>query len=103
MAGPLERLTAPQLDIALDTTLNERKADSQLRLRSDSLAVAAQGLIDFGNSRFDNFRVATRLLTHGAHAENHNVREAMASLAPDSPMAKPAVTQVPPPAVPVLS
>src|SRR3546814_16654391 len=49
MAGPLERLTAPQLDIALDTTLNERKADSQLRLRSDALAVAAQGLIDFGN------------------------------------------------------
>src|SRR3546814_7677881 len=94
MAGPLERLTAPQLDIALDTTLNERKADSQLRLRSDALAVAAQGLIDFGNSRFANLRVDARLLTPGAIAENLNGSDVMASLALDGPMATPTVNYV---------
>src|SRR3546814_20773581 len=50
MAGPLERLTAPQLDIALDTTVNERKADSPLRLRSDAPAVTAPGLVEVGST-----------------------------------------------------
>ncbi|MCM8730659.1 translocation/assembly module TamB domain-containing protein [Hephaestia sp. GCM10023244] len=94
MAGPVERLTAPQLDIALDTTLNERKADTQMRLRSDALAVAGQGLIDFGNSRFDNVRVDARLLTPGAIAENLRGRDVMASLALDGPMATPTVNYV---------
>ncbi len=91
MAGPVERLTAPRLDIALTTTLNERKADTKLRLRSDALAVAAQGLIDFGNSRFGNFRVDARLLTPGAIAPNLAGRDVMASLVLDGPMATPGV------------
>src|SRR3546814_13624825 len=59
-----------------------------------ALAVAAQGLIDFGNSRFDNFRVDARLLTPGAIAENLNGRDVMASLALDGPMATPTVNYV---------
>ena len=32
LEGPVERLTAPQLDVAIDTTLNERKADTRIKL-----------------------------------------------------------------------
>ncbi|RZM09316.1 MAG: hypothetical protein EOP68_09615, partial [Sphingomonas sp.] len=44
LEGPVERLTAPGLQVAIDTTLNERRADTRMKLHSDALIVDAGGL-----------------------------------------------------------
>jgi len=91
LAGPVERLTAPRLDVAIDTTLNERRADTRMTFRSDALAVEAGGLIDLANSRFGNFGVNARLLTPGAIAPNLNGRDVMARVVLDGAFATPTV------------
>jgi translocation and assembly module TamB len=94
MAGPVARLTAPQLDIALDAALGQRKADTKLALRSSALAVDGEGLVDLGNSRFGNFRVDARLLTPGAVAPKLAARDATAHVVLDGPFATPSVGYV---------
>ncbi len=91
LQGPVERLTAPRLDLALDTTLNDRKADTRLTLKSDALAVDAGGLIDLANSTFGNFAVNARLLTPGAIAPNVRGRDVMARVVLDGAFATPTV------------
>lgn len=91
MAGPVERLTAPQLLVDLTTTLANRRADTRLSLRSDALAVNAKGMIDLGRSRFDAFSVDARLLTPGSIAPNLNGRDVRASLLLDGAFAQPLV------------
>ncbi len=91
LQGPVERLTAPRLDLALDTTLNDRKADTRLTLKSDALAVDAGGLIDLANSTFGNFAVNARLLTPGAIAPNLRGRNVMARVVLDGAFATPTV------------
>ena len=91
LEGPVERLTAPQLDVAIDTTLNDRKADTRMTLKSDALAVDAGGLLDLANSRFGNFAVNARLLTPGAIAPNLRGRDVMARLVLDGAFATPTV------------
>ena len=91
MQGPVERLTAPRLDLAIDTTLNDRKADTRLRLKSDALAVDAGGLIDLAASKFGNFAVDARLLTPGAIAPNVRGRDVMARIVLDGAFATPTV------------
>ncbi|TKD50302.1 translocation/assembly module TamB domain-containing protein [Sphingomonas baiyangensis] len=92
LEGPVERLTAPQLDIALDARLLEnRRLEQQLRVRSDALSVASQGLIDLGNSRFSNVRVEALLLTPGAILDNLNGRSVRAAVALEGPFATPTV------------
>ncbi|SEN23073.1 autotransporter secretion inner membrane protein TamB [Sphingomonas gellani] len=78
LEGPVERLTSPQLDVALDTTLGERAADTRLTLRSSALSVDAGGMLDLANSRFGNFAVDARLLTPGAIAPNLRGRDVLA-------------------------
>ena len=68
--GPVARLTSPQMDVAIDTTLNERKADTRIKLASSALAVDAGGVVDLANNQFGNFAVDARLLTSGAIAPN---------------------------------
>ncbi|MBY8827603.1 translocation/assembly module TamB domain-containing protein [Hephaestia mangrovi] len=94
MAGAVARLTAPRLDIALDTTLNQRQANSRLTLRSSALAVDASGLLDLGNSRFGNFQVDARLLTPGAVAPKMTAKDAAAHLTLDGAFATPSVGYV---------
>ncbi|MGN6271177.1 MAG: translocation/assembly module TamB domain-containing protein [Sphingomonas sp.] len=94
MAGPVQRLTAPQLDIAIDTTLNERRAQTRMALKSNALAVDASGLIDLANSRFGNFQVDARLLTPGAIAPQLTARDAAAHLSLDGAFATPSVGYV---------
>jgi translocation and assembly module TamB len=91
LQGPVERLTAPQLDVAIDTTLNDRKADTRITLKSDALAVDAGGLIDLANSRFANFAVDARLLTPGAIAPQLRGRDVLARVVLDGAFATPTV------------
>jgi translocation and assembly module TamB len=91
LEGPVERLTAPQLDVAIDTTLNDRKADTRMTLRSDALAVDAGGLLDLAASRFGNFAVNAKLLTPGAIAPNLRGRDVTARLVLDGAFATPTV------------
>lgn len=91
LQGPVERLTAPRLDVALDTTLADRKADTRLTLKSDALAVDAGGLLDLASSRFGNFAVNARLLTPGAIAPNLRGRDVMARVVLDGAFGTPTV------------
>ena len=91
LAGPVERLTAPGLQVAVESSLNARKADTKFTLRSDALAVAGNGLIDLAASRFANFKVGADLLTPGAIAPNLSGRGVHAELALDGAFRTPTV------------
>lgn len=91
LQGPVERLTAPRLDVAIDAALQDRKADTRIQLRSSALAVNAAGLLDLGNSRFGNFRTEAMLLTPGAIAPNLNGRSVRAAVVLDGGFGTPTV------------
>jgi translocation and assembly module TamB len=91
LEGPVERLTAPRLDVAIDTTLNDRKADTRMTLKSDALAVDAGGLLDFAASSFGNFGINARLLTPGVIAPNLRGRDVMARVVLDGAFDTPTV------------
>ncbi|MDQ2893315.1 MAG: translocation/assembly module TamB domain-containing protein [Pseudomonadota bacterium] len=91
LAGPVERLTSPRLAVAIDTTLNERKADTRIKLRSSALMVDAGGLIDLATNRFGNFAVDAKLLTPGAIAPNLSGRDVLARVVMNGAFATPTV------------
>ncbi|WP_267396871.1 MULTISPECIES: translocation/assembly module TamB domain-containing protein [unclassified Sphingomonas] len=91
LEGPVERLTAPQLAVAIDTTLNDRKADTRIKLTSDALAVDAGGLIDLAASKFGNFAVDAKLLTPGSIMPNLRGRDVTARVVLDGAFATPTV------------
>jgi translocation and assembly module TamB len=91
LKGPVERLASPNLQVALDATLDQRRADTRLRLRSDALALTTTGVIDLGKSAFDQFRVEAMLLTPGAIAPNLNGRSVIGAVALNGPFATPTV------------
>jgi translocation and assembly module TamB len=80
MQGPVERLAAPQLDVALDAKWGDRTAEGTLKLRSKALSVEGTGLVDLGNNRFGNLRIDAMLLTPGAIAPNLRGRSVRAAL-----------------------
>ncbi|TFI59916.1 hypothetical protein E2493_01295 [Sphingomonas parva] len=71
--GPARRLFS-SVQLGLVTTFAERRADMRLRLNSSAIALAAEGLVDLGQSRFQNLKVAGRLLQPGAIAPNLTAR-----------------------------
>ena len=78
--GPLRRLLSPLVHLNLVTKLDNRRADTRMRLSAPAAAVAAEGMIDLGRSQFENLRVAARLTRAGAIAPNltgRDVRMAM--------------------------
>ncbi|MET0249920.1 MAG: translocation/assembly module TamB domain-containing protein [Sphingobium sp.] len=89
MAGTVDRLTGPQLDVDLVAGLNERRATIKGSLRSSALAADAQGVIDLGTSRFSGLRINAALLTPGAIMEKVRGRDVRASVILDGPMATP--------------
>ncbi|MFC7500382.1 translocation/assembly module TamB domain-containing protein [Enterovirga sp. GCM10030262] len=89
--GPHQRLVAPLVQVNLVTTLQERRADTRLRLTSSALAVAAGGMVDLGESRFEGVRVAARLLQPGAIAPNLNGRDVQLAMVLNGPFATPVV------------
>ena len=91
LAGPVERLTSPFLNVAADVTLAERKADTRIKLTSSALAVDAGGMLDLAASRFGNFAVDARLLTPGSILPNLRGRDVMARVVLDGAFATPTV------------
>ncbi|MES2442585.1 MAG: translocation/assembly module TamB domain-containing protein [Pseudomonadota bacterium] len=91
MKGPVERLTAPQMDVALDVAWSDRKADTRLELRSKALSLTCNGMLDLGASRFGNFRIDALLLTPGAIADNLNGNSVRLGVALNGPFARPVV------------
>lgn len=91
LAGPVERLTAPALVVDLTTTLANRRANTKLSVRSDALAVTANGMIDLAQSRFEGMQIEANLLTPGSIAPNLNGRDVRASLRLDGTFARPLV------------
>jgi translocation and assembly module TamB len=91
LEGPVARLTAPALQVAIDTTLNERRADTRMTLRSSALMVDAGGILDLANSRFGNFAVDAKLLTPGAIAPGLTGRDVLARVVLDGAFATPTV------------
>ena len=92
LEGPVERLTAPALQVAVDATLGEaRKVDTRVKLRSNALSVDAGGVLDLANSRFGNFAVDARLLTPGAIAPNLRGRDVLARVVLNEAFARPVV------------
>jgi len=90
-AGPLERLTAPVVQVAIEAKLNKRSADTRVRLKSDALDVMAQGVLDLAHNTFGGFKVDARLLTPGAIAPNLKGRDVAATLTLDGPFHTPTV------------
>jgi translocation and assembly module TamB len=91
LKGPVERLTQPGLMVDIDSTLDKRRADTKMTLKSDALAVAAQGALDLGKNVFGNVVVDARLLTPGAILPDLKGRDVMAHLVLDGPFATPVV------------
>ncbi|MFZ2996921.1 translocation/assembly module TamB domain-containing protein [Sphingobium sp.] len=89
LAGTVDRLTAPQLDVDLFAGLNERRVNIKGTLRSPALSADAQGLVDLGTSRFSALRINAALLTPGAIMEKVRGRDVRASIILDGPMATP--------------
>jgi translocation and assembly module TamB len=75
LTGPAARLTDPAVALDLITTLADRTADTRLTARSDAFALDAAGLLDLGNSRFRNVRIAAHLLRPAVLAPNVSGRD----------------------------
>ncbi|MET0307738.1 MAG: translocation/assembly module TamB domain-containing protein [Sphingomonas sp.] len=91
LKGPVERLAAPQLDVALDAKWTDRKANGTLKLRSKALSVEGTGLVDLGTNSFGNVKVDALLLTPGAIAPNLRGKSVRASVLLNGPFATPVV------------
>jgi translocation and assembly module TamB len=72
--GPARRLFG-QVQLNLVTGWENRRADMQLRLNSAALALAAEGMADLGQNKFENLKVAGRLLRPGDVAPNLSARD----------------------------
>ena len=64
-------------DVQLNLTTGwaNRRADMKLRLNSAALALAVEGLADLGQNKFENLKVAGRLLQPGAVAPGLTARD----------------------------
>ena len=91
LTGPAARLVEPRLVIDATAALEERRAQTSFRLRSNAFALDAAGLLDFAESRFGNFRVNARLLTPGAILPNLSGRDVKAALVLDGAFARPTI------------
>ncbi len=89
LSGPAAALVGPVTQMNLVTTLEERRADLRLRLNSRALAVGAEGLVDLGRNRFENFRVAARLLQPSTIAPELRGRDVRLALVLDGAFAAP--------------
>jgi translocation and assembly module TamB len=91
LTGPAQRLAAPLVQMNLISTLQNRRADIRLRMNSRALALAAEGLVDLGQNRFQNLRLAARLTEPGAIAPDLRGREVRLAMVLNGQFATPGV------------
>lgn len=91
MAGTVDRLTAPALQLDMAAGLNQRRVDLKAKLNSPAINVKAQGLVDLATSKFSALRLDASLLTPGAIMDKVRGRDVRASVILDGPMATPFV------------
>lgn len=91
LSGPSARLFEPGVKIDATAALDERRADTDIRLASDAFTLAAKGLVDLGRNRFGDFRLDARLLKPGAIADNLSGRDVALTGAVDGPFATPTI------------
>jgi len=91
LTGPSARLTAPKLALDMAATLGERRADLRFAARSEAIAIEGSGLVDLGGNRFGNLRVAARLLTPGAFADNVHGKDVAVVATIDGAFATPTI------------
>lgn len=60
-AGIPKTLLSPQVQVNLTTKLDQRRADTRLTLGSPAIGIVAEGMLDLGRSRFEDFKLAARL------------------------------------------
>jgi translocation and assembly module TamB len=89
--GIAKRLLAPHVQVALVTTLNQRRADTRLRLSSKALSVGADGLIDLGKSELHDLKLAVRLPEPGAVMPNLSARNLQLAAVLNGPFRTPVV------------
>ncbi|HYN46039.1 MAG TPA: hypothetical protein VES64_05055 [Allosphingosinicella sp.] len=91
VAGPAQRLAQPLVQMNLVTSFEQRRANLRLRMNSRVAAVAAEGLVDLGQNRFQDLRVAARLIEPGAIAADLAGRDVRLALILNGPFATPGV------------
>jgi translocation and assembly module TamB len=91
LAGPAERLAAPLVQLNLIAALEQRRANIRLRMNSRALAVAAEGLVDLGENRFQDVRLAARLTEPGAIAPDLSGRDVRLAMILNGPFRTPGV------------
>ena len=87
--GPATRLAEPAIALDLAAKLGERRADIRFSARSDAMTATAQGMLDLGQNRFGDFRVAAALLKPGSIAENLRGRDVRFAALLDGPFGTP--------------
>jgi len=91
LTGPAQRLAAPLVMVNLTTTFEQRRANIRLRANSRVMALGAEGLIDLGENRFQDLRLAVRLIEPGAVAPNLSGRDLRLAMILNGPFATPGV------------
>ncbi|WP_428333338.1 translocation/assembly module TamB domain-containing protein [Novosphingobium sp.] len=90
-AGPVTRLTAPEVDVTGSVVLGQRNADVVFAAHSSALAVDAQGLVNLANNSLGNFRLGVQLLTPGSIAQGVNGRDVRLDAVIDGAIATPTI------------
>ncbi len=91
LTGPAAALTGPYVTLNGVAAFEERRADLRIKLRSQALAAAMEGLVDLGQNRFDNLRIAARLLQPRAILPNLSGRDVQLALVLNGAFATPRV------------
>lgn len=91
LTGPAQRMITPTLAVDLVTKLTNRSADTKLILRSDAFVADATGIVDLGNSSFNDLRLNATLLRPGMIAENLSGRDVRLSAQLSGSFATPTV------------
>lgn len=89
MAGAVDRLTGPALNVDLNAGVNERRVNLKGSMRSPALIATAQGLVDLGKSRFSVLKIDAALLKPGSIMEKVRGKDVRASVILDGPIANP--------------
>ena len=91
LTGPAQRLASPLVQVNLVTALEQRRATIRLRANSRVMALAAEGLVDLGENRFQDLRLAARLIEPGAISPGLQGRDVRLAMILNGPFARPGI------------